>query len=183
MGCSSNKEQRLNVEAIYTQKNLPLPDQNLYENSFEKEAFMTINLFRHEPKLFIPLIREVKSKWLRLRLRINQFWFIDNKLYKGKNWAKLIKEIEKIEGPFALLKIDQEAFQACRQNNDAAVADESQMPKQGGNLDKLRMIVGDQRMPSAEEFTMVQWDGTAHELIVFNLLEEYEKTGKPSLMD
>ena len=61
MGCSSNKEQRFNVEAIYTQKMLPLPENNQYENSFEKEAFMTINLMRHDPKLFIPLIREVKS--------------------------------------------------------------------------------------------------------------------------
>ena len=62
MGCSSNKEQRLNVEDMYKQKNLPMPEQSQYENNFEKEAFMTINLLRSDPKLFIPQIREVKSK-------------------------------------------------------------------------------------------------------------------------
>ena len=30
---------------------------------------------------------------------------------------------------------------------------------------------------------MVQWDGTAHELIIFNMLEEYEQTGKASVLD
>ena len=107
---------------------------------------------------------------------------IDNKLYKGKNWAKLIKEIEKME-PLPLLKIDGQAFMACRQNNDAALVDEGVMPKQGGNLDKLKLILGDTKMPAAEEFTMVQWDGSAHELIIFNLLEDYEKSGKPSVLD
>lgn len=79
---------------------------------------------------------------------------IDNKLYKGKNWAKLIKELEKMEA-LPLLQIDQQAFMACRQNNDAALANEEIMPKQGGNLDKLKLILGDAKMPAAEEFTMV----------------------------
>lgn len=64
MGCSANKEQRLNIEVIYKQKNLPMPDPSHYENNFEKEAFMTINLLRHEPKLFIPQIREIKGNLL-----------------------------------------------------------------------------------------------------------------------
>ena len=82
-----------------------------------------------------------------------------------------------------LVKIDEQAFQACRQNNDAQLADEGTMPEQGGNLDKLKIIVGEGKMPMAEEFTMVQWDGTAHELIMFQILEEYEKTGKSSVLD
>lgn len=84
---------------------------------------------------------------------------------------------------FPLLKIDEHAFMACRQNNDAALADEGMMPKQGGNLDRLKVILGEGKMPTAEEFTMVKWEGSAHELILFNLLEEYEKTGKPAILD
>lgn len=38
-------------------------------------------------------------------------------------------------------------------------------------------------MPAAEEFTMVQWKGTATELIIFQMLDEYEKTGKSSVLD
>lgn len=41
------------------------------------------------------------------------------------------------------------------------------MPKQGGNIDQLKIVLGNQKMPNAEEFTMVQWAGTAHELVLF----------------
>ena len=39
-----------------------MPDHSLFENNFEKEAYMSINLIRLEPKLFIPMVKEVKSK-------------------------------------------------------------------------------------------------------------------------
>jgi hypothetical protein len=57
------------------------------------------------------------------------------------------------------------------------------MPKQGGNLDKLKTLLGGEKMPAADEFTMVQWSGNATDLIIFNMLEEFEKTGKSSVLD
>lgn len=61
MGCTSEKERRFNVEEHYRNKGLPLPDGKEFENNFEKEAFMTINLLRLEPKIFISHIRDIKS--------------------------------------------------------------------------------------------------------------------------
>jgi hypothetical protein len=54
MGCSSDKEMRINIEEEYIKKGLPIPDVLDYENNFEKEAYMTINLIRNDPKMFIP---------------------------------------------------------------------------------------------------------------------------------
>lgn len=53
MGCSGAKPQRFNVEQEYKNRELPIPDGKEYENNFEKEVFMTINLLRKEPKFFI----------------------------------------------------------------------------------------------------------------------------------
>ena len=61
MGCASDKEARVNVEELYRTKGLPMPEALEYENNFEKEAYMTINLIRNEPKIFIAQIKEVKS--------------------------------------------------------------------------------------------------------------------------
>lgn len=62
MGCSANKEGRPNIEQMYRNKNLPIPEGTDYENNFEKEAFMTINLLRNDPKAFINDVRAAKSK-------------------------------------------------------------------------------------------------------------------------
>ena len=63
MGCSATKSgSSYNVEHEYKAKKLPMPDGTEYENEFEKEAFMMINLMRHEPKHFIAHIKEMKGK-------------------------------------------------------------------------------------------------------------------------
>ena len=62
--------------------------------------------------------------------------------------------------------------------------DESAEPKEGGNLDHYKQILGEkQKTPNAEEHTYSQWTGSAHELILLNLLQEFEKSGKPALLD
>ena len=63
MGCSSDKETKINVEELYQIKGLPIPETLCYENNFEKEAYFSINLIRNEPKLFIPQIKEMKSTY------------------------------------------------------------------------------------------------------------------------
>lgn len=62
MGCSQDKS-KFNVEEAYRNQGLPMPDPKMFENNFEKEAFMSINLIRHDPKVFIPMVKQVKSKF------------------------------------------------------------------------------------------------------------------------
>lgn len=62
MGCTSSTEPKKTIQYSYAEKNLPMPDPSEYENEFEKVAYMTINLIRHDPKTFIPKVMEVKSK-------------------------------------------------------------------------------------------------------------------------
>ena len=62
MGCENSKKPTFIVEQEYKMKKLPVPDPSMYENEFEKEAFMTINLIRNCPKEFIPFVKEIKGK-------------------------------------------------------------------------------------------------------------------------
>jgi hypothetical protein len=55
MGCGLNREAVvLDLNAESQKRNLPVPDPKLYENEFEKDIYITINLIRTDPKLLIP---------------------------------------------------------------------------------------------------------------------------------
>ncbi len=54
MGCNDSKQVHLNIMDIYKEKGLPIPDSSIYENEFERDTFLTINLIRVDPKLLIP---------------------------------------------------------------------------------------------------------------------------------
>ena len=62
MGCKSTKPEGFSIEEEYRKKNLPMPDVTFFENGFEKTVFFTINVFRSDPKMMIPFIKEVKGK-------------------------------------------------------------------------------------------------------------------------
>ena len=147
---------------------------------------MTINLIRHEPKLFLPMLRSVRCKQILVVIFVQNLLIIyitiAHKLYKGKKGLELSKVLQKME-PLPPIQVDAQANQACRQNNDISVANETSVPVEGGNLEKLKAIVGDNKAPNGEEFTYVQWEGTAHELILLNLLQDYEKEDKPAILD
>ena len=70
MGCSSTKHGSFNVEQEYKTKKLTMPEGYEYENEFEKEAFMMINLLRFEPKRFIAHVKQMRSKSLQNLLHI-----------------------------------------------------------------------------------------------------------------
>ena len=57
MGCSQTRPPTYNVIHEYTHAKLTVPNSTEYENDFEKEAFMMINLIRHEPKKFITHVK------------------------------------------------------------------------------------------------------------------------------
>jgi len=63
MGCSQQRPVSFNVDHEYRNAKLPVPESTEYENDFEKEAYMMINLIRHEPKKFVTSVREMKSKY------------------------------------------------------------------------------------------------------------------------
>ena len=57
--------------------------------------------------------------------------------------------------------------------------DQTQDPQSGGNIEHFKKILDQKdKSPDAEEFTFIEWTGTAQEMILLNLLEEYEKEGK-----
>ena len=62
MGCESSKPNTFNIEEEYRKKNLPMPDSAMFEDEFEKEAFMTINVLRTDPKMLISHIKTIKGK-------------------------------------------------------------------------------------------------------------------------
>lgn len=64
MGCENTKPDTFNIEEEYRRKNLPMPDTTMFENEFEKEAFMTINLLRTDPKILIAHVKTIKGKIL-----------------------------------------------------------------------------------------------------------------------
>jgi hypothetical protein len=110
--CSSKKPENFSIEEEYRKLNLPMPDPTAFEGSFEKEAFFTVNVFRSNPKLMIPFIKDAKSKTLYSYI----IFQIDNKLYyKGKSWSALIKEIEKLEeNSLPMIGLDTNAMEACK---------------------------------------------------------------------
>ena len=98
MGCTSGKAKAYKIDEEYAKNNnLPLPETSLYENEFEKEAYMTVNLFRANPKEFIPIIREVSH----------------SNLYKGKRSGELIKHLEATVD-LTVIVMDATAMKACR---------------------------------------------------------------------
>ena len=62
MGCGSSRGSSFNIEAEYIKIGVPLPDNYVFENEFEKHAYMTINILRFNPKVFIPQIKALRSK-------------------------------------------------------------------------------------------------------------------------
>lgn len=79
-----------------------------------------------------------------------------------------------------VITVDPQSNQACRVNTNEQ---QGLMPKIGGNLNKLKTLVGPAQMPQGTEFTIVDWKGDPHDMIYYLMLVEYEKTGQCSLLD
>ena len=83
-----------------------------------------------------------------------------------------------------MVSIDETALKACRENNTAKAADEAAEPEVGGNAQKYKELLGTQaKTGDVEEFTYTKWDKAAHELIILNLLQEYELFVNPPAAD
>ena len=68
--------------------------------------------------------------------------------------------------------------------------DENTEPKQGGNIEKYKAAVSTKN-ENLEEFTYTQWSSSATDMVLLNLLQEFEKLNKtandggklPALLD
>jgi len=60
MGCGESKPYKdFKLLEQYQQAGLRQPWSNEYENEFEKQVYMATNLFRYDPKRYLPLIRKM----------------------------------------------------------------------------------------------------------------------------
>ena len=90
MGCSESKQEPT-IGEEYTAANLPQPLYSNYENEFEKQLYMAINLCRINPKSFVPLVNKVKS---------------EHELVKTKETKDLIEHLKKCE-PRSIVSFDE----------------------------------------------------------------------------
>lgn len=91
-----------------------------------------------------------------------------------------MKELEKIEEHhLPPLAFDDIACKACRETNLTIIKDESAEPNKDGNLNSLKYkeLLGSSttKTGNIEEFTYTQWSSSATDIILLNLLNEYEK--------
>jgi hypothetical protein len=89
----------------------------------------------------------------------------------------MTKALEKMD-PVPLLKMDAEANKAARAVNDEHIKNTKDIPQPGGNVVKLQEVVGEGKVAEATEYTMIQWNGSAMDLVLLCLLSQWEKEGK-----
>ena len=74
-----------------------------------------------------------------------------------------------------MIAIDDSAMKACRENNDRVLVDQSVDPEVGGNSEAYKRILGTKsKSGDVDEATYVGWEGNGMELVLMNLLLEYE---------
>eukprot|EP00347_Sterkiella_histriomuscorum_P012524 403368246 len=161
----NNIDKDFNLEQEYREAGLPSLDPYSFENQFEKEIYMSINLVRHNPKRFIKHFEKVK----------------EFKEYKGKKAKKLIKSLETIETT-APLTWDMQATDACRIANHEITQNRRDIKQ--GSVDIMRQIVlGNGKSYDGQGFLITSWKGTPHELVILNILLDYEVNDKTLILD
>ena len=108
---------------------------------------MGINLCRHDPKRFVPHIREVYKTNVLLNAG------------KGKKQNDLIAKLQAQQTLQAVI-FDAQANDACRQNNAAKIELNEATPTKGGNIAKYSEITGSDKSSSCYEFTMSKFTGS-----------------------
>lgn len=124
---------------------------------------MAINLLRANPKMFNEQIKEVRA----------------NPLYKGSKWLMMTKALEKMQ-PLPPIKVNPLAVRACKSLNEAHLRNAKQDPAEGGAIAKLQDIAGKDKTVDAAEHTSIKWTGSALELVLLDLLNDYERQAKKS---
>jgi hypothetical protein len=93
-----------------------------------------------------------------------------------------------------MIALDDSAMKACRENNEKVVSANTNEPEIGGNEQCYKKILGSQQKTgSVDEGTYIAWGGNGMDMVIMNLLQEYEaftnpkkedkKANKPALLD
>ena len=98
MGCKNTRPEVPEGTLLeqYSKAGLPQPWSGEFENDFEKQIFMAINLCRHDPKSFVPYVRQVYKEHVLL------------KAGAGKKMNDLIAKLQATES-LKLVSFDEEA--------------------------------------------------------------------------
>ena len=123
---------------------------------------MGINLCRFDPKRFVPHVRKV---------------YRDNILLsagKGKKMNELIAKLQ-ATSQLSQVKFDEQANQACRQNNAEVIDKNEETPTLGGNITKYSELSGGDKSATCSEYTMVKFTGTTgEEFVALQLALDFE---------
>ena len=164
MGCSNSKDQgpQGTLMEQYQQAGLTHPWSTNYENDFEKQIFMAINLCRHDPKRFVPYVRMAYKNYPPLK--------------QGKRQAELIKKLQTMEA-IPLVRFDPQANEAVRGNNNAIYEANEETVKAGGNVAKYSELNGGTDMSAkCEEITISKFEGhEGTEFVAILLATDFEK--------
>lgn len=143
MGCDESQEENPNkpiqAEEVFKELELSklITPETIFENEFEKNIFMAINVLRAETAVFETVVKAVRE---------------GNPLVKNaKHTDKLIKFLEMNER-LGEIVWDKAAMDATRENNEQKIAMQFTEAPLGGNVEAIARLVG---MPvPAEEKTI-----------------------------
>ena len=163
MGCNNEPQapQGTLLEQ-YNAANLPQPWSGEYQNDFEKQIFMAINLCRHDPKRFAFQVKKLYKEHVLLRGGL------------GKKMPELLARLQSQE-QLRPVRFDAQANDAAQQNNAAVIEKNEDKPTKGGNIAKYTEISGGDKTSTCKEFTMVQFEGsTGEEFVALQLALDFE---------
>ena len=137
-----------------------------YDNEFEKQIFMAINICRVNPKHFAPIVRDTAAT---------------HQLAKAVPPATvkaLIIHLQKCEA-LGYVSFDDQCNQACRKNNALIIEKEEEVPTKGGNIICYNEIVGSDKTTSCSEYTMCKYEGSsANEFVALELILDWAREGE-----
>ena len=163
MGCkTSTNLGEEGIEEHYLRLKLPTIDGKIYQNQFEREAFITISLLRADPGSMVKHVNRFKK----------------HPSYKGQSMTALINNLLKMT-PQTIISFDEIANKACRENTEKQMGKEKF--EKGGNTQEYLSLVSKEVKTSDD--TRVSWDGTALELIISLLVEGFAANGSHPIVD
>ena len=139
----------------------PIVEPSYFQVNLEMECFMSVNVIRHNPKAFKGHFEHIID-------------FKDG--YKGKHAKKFLKWLEKLE-PLQPLAIDTDVMAACVTYNAQLKSEtnESNIPRNGASQ-IFRSMVGTTQSTDVESFTYTAtWNHSAHELMLLNILLDFDR--------
>mmetsp|Transcript_14694 Transcript_14694/g.25013 ORF Transcript_14694/g.25013 Transcript_14694/m.25013 type:complete len:176 (-) Transcript_14694:261-788(-) len=160
-GCASSKETSMDLNKIFHTKKLREPWSDDYQNTFEKEIYYAINIFRSEPSLFIGPVGDLKT-------------IMSEEFGKSKELIKAVQKELATMKPLSPVTFDKLANKACQLNNKEKIGKEQ--VEKGGNVETFTNMEENKEMSTqAEEDTVFNWSKSAQYLIAFILLSFFKE--------